>query len=192
MQSAKLEIAAELAAGEQLLWSGSPRQGVFLHGSQWILLVIVVPYAALGAIMQCVGLAIFFATGEPGALALCAAALFHTLFGLSLAGNGPILDARRHAHTFYGVTSKRIIIKRGVFRQRTTQFHLAMYPDVYCEERYGDAGDIFFGMTRMQAERSGLGAGHDQPCFERIDDVSRVYAVILKAQAAFSRERLAS
>src|SRR5579862_2671126 len=102
----QFDFSAHLQAGEKLLWSGRPRQGLLLTARDWLL----VPFSLFWG-----GFVLFWetaATVHPGAS-------FFPLFGLPFAVIGAylivgrfIVDAWLRSRTYYAVTNQRIIICR--------------------------------------------------------------------------------
>lgn len=188
VDDAKHEIAMELDGDEQLLWSGSPRRGVVFRQSD----VFLIPFSLLWG-----GFALFWETialmmmvgagGHPVAFIFPLFGLPFVIIGLYLMFGRFWVDARIRARTFYGVTTKRIIIISGLFSRKIKSLDLRTLTDISFTERTDRTGIITFGPSHPFAWMYGgmqwPGMGHQlQPSFEMIEDVRRVYNTIRAAK----------
>jgi hypothetical protein len=171
----------ELRSGEQALWIGQPSQGLVLRGSD----AFLIPFSLLWC-----GFAIFWevsvlAGGGPW---------FFSLFGVPfvLAGLYFVVgrfwvDAAQRRHTFYAVTSDRIVIVSGLFAPRVQSLSIDRLSDVSLNERSDGTGTITFGPVPpwywWYGGSSWPGFGVQAvPSFELISDARRIYEVIHEAQ----------
>jgi hypothetical protein len=187
VHDAKFEIEAELDAGERLLWSGAPRQGVVFRGSD----VFLIPFSILWG-----GFAIFwtvFAVGMVAAGGQLIGALIPLLWGTPFVLVGLYLilgrfwvDSRCRARTFYGVTTKRVIIVSGFLSRTITSLDLRTLGDTSLVERSNRSGTITFGpihpLAKMYAGMQWPGMGSFGHSFEMIADARAVYKVICDAK----------
>lgn len=177
-------VRAQLESGEQLLWSGQPRQGLVLRPSD----AFMIPFSLLWG-----GFAIFW---EVSAI-LTGAPVFFWLFGVPFVLIGLYLifgrfftDARARTHTFYGLTNDRILITSGKHGRRVQSLSLSTLGDITLDERGDGSGTIIFAhanpLGRMGnfGARSGVGASRGQmpPRFEMIPQARKVYEMIRGAQ----------
>ena len=184
--TARPMIDATLSPGERLLWSGQPRGGVRLRGSD----VFVIPFTLLWC-----GFAIFWefmavtktkGTG-PGSAVAPLFGLPFVLVGLYLVFGRFIVDAQMRRRIFYGITNERIIIVSGLFTQRTKSLNLRTLTDVTLTERSDGSGTIAFGPAgsfgQWFAPAGWPGAGqYAVPSFDMIDQAKDVYETIRQAQ----------
>jgi hypothetical protein len=177
-------VRAQLESGEQLIWSGQPRQGLVLRPSDRFM----IPFSLLWG-----GFAIFWET----TVILTGAPIFFWLFGVPFVLVGLYLifgrfftDARARASTFYGVTNDRIIITSGKHGKRVQSLSLSMLGDISLDERADGSGTIIFAATSNPPGRvgnsgsmQGIGAGRQvAPSFEMIPQAKKVYEMIRSAQ----------
>lgn len=172
-------IESRLFAGEKLLWSGQPWQGLFLlRGIDFLL----VPFSLLWA-----GFMVFWNYMAWTALAGPAPAAFQVV-GLILLGIGFFfvigrffVDAWLRARTRYAVTNQRVLIERPFRSIRS--FDITRLPMLELSERGDGSGNIRFD-NRSWFRGNNIGvwiASTDAiPRFLRIDNVRNVYELIAK------------
>ncbi|WP_439640714.1 PH domain-containing protein [Nevskia sp.] len=178
-------IKKALGPGERVLWSGQPRQGVYLRSAD----IMFVPFSVLWG-----GFAIFW---EYSVVTLPSAPLFMALFGIPFVAVGLYLivgrffiEARQRANTHYAVTSQRIIIVSGLFSQGVKSLNLRTLSDLSLTENGSNYGSIFFGggspfsfMFRGFSSWPGMGSQLG-PHFDQIQGARSVYEMIRNAQQA--------
>jgi hypothetical protein len=176
-------VRAQLEAGEQLIWSGQPRQGLLLRPSD----AFMIPFSLLWG-----GFAIFWET----TVILSDAPVFFWLFGVPFVLIGLHLifgrfftDARARASTFYGVTNDRIIITSGKHGKRVQSLSLSTLGDITLDERGDGSGTITFAASNPLGRfgnfgaMPGVGTGRQTPpSFEMIPQAKKVYEMIRGAQ----------
>lgn len=172
-------LVHELAPGERLLWSGQPRQGVFLRSTD----LLMIPFSFLWA-----GFAVFWEasaihTGAPP---------FFLLWGIPFLIVGAYItvgrffyDAWQRGRTAYGVTGERIIIATGGLSRSVKSLSLRTLSDVTLDGKADGSGTITFGPTNfmlsMYAGTAWPGVKMP-PSFDVISDARRVYDIIRDAQ----------
>ena len=115
-------LQRQLAAGEQILWQGKPRQGLMLRSAD----AYLVPFSLLWC-----GFVIFW---EWNVIRLGAPLLFKlwgipfVLVGLYLVAGRFFTDARRRAHTHYVLTTERLLIPKAKTAKTSNLFHYAHCP----------------------------------------------------------------
>jgi hypothetical protein len=181
-------IASELAAGERLLWSGQPRQGIRAEKGDCVAIPV--------SLMWC-GFALFW---EHTALTKRAPSWF-PLWGAAFVGFGLYLvfgrffvDALRRAKTFYGLTSRRTIIVSGLMGRRIDSIELDSMAQISLDEELDGSGTISLGAAAHTPRRgrpltrSWPGArGYFPPALEMIENAREVYERILARQAKLKR-----
>jgi Bacterial PH domain len=177
------EIGRVLDAGESLIWSGAPRQGLLLRPGD----VFVIPFSLLWG-----GFAIYWElsvlqSNAPAFLALWGVPF--VLIGLYMTVGRFFADARLRARTFYGLTDRRVIIVSGLFSRTITSLPLRTLTDVSLQERSDRSGTIMLGRPQpYSAWSSGMRwpgmSQYSTPTFEMIADAKRVHDQLLEAQRA--------
>jgi len=178
------EIRSELAAGEQVIWAGQPRQGITLRGSD----VFAIPFSLFFA-----GFSVFWMHGAASSGAPLPFVLFGVPFvvvGLYLVIGRFFVEAKQRAETYYAVTPQRVIIRSGLFTRSVKSLPLKTLQDLSLSERADGTGTIAFGAQHPMASMFGGmpgWPGMDQylgPRFDLIPQARSVYESIRKAQAS--------
>jgi len=182
--SVRQDVRTELGAGERLLWSGQPHQGLMLRPAD----VYQIPFS----LMWC-GFAIFW---ESGVIQADKAPGFFVLWGLPFVAVGLYMVAGRfffeawqRGRTRYAVTDERVLIVSGMFSRQVKSLGLRLLPEVTLVEQgqQGEAGTITFGAdaaSKWPGIFANWPAYNAAPCFERIEGAREVYQLIRRAQAA--------
>jgi Bacterial PH domain len=177
-------IRSELAAGEQVVWSGQPRQGLSLRASD----AFGIPFSLFFA-----GFSIFWIQGAAQSGAPLPFVLFgvpFVLVGLYLVIGRFFVEAKQRAATFYAVTPERIIIRSGLFNMAVKSLPLKSLQDVSLSERPDGTGTITFGAQHPMASMFGSMSGwpgteqYLGPRFDLVPQARSVYESIRKAQAS--------
>lgn len=183
-----LDLRRHLAAGERLLWSGQPRQGLVFRPIDGLL----IPFSALwfGFALVWEGAAIYgtFSSGQP-------AVAFFPLFGVPFIVVGAYMFAGRfladryhRSKLVYGVTDQRVLIGSNAWRASITSHDIARLPSLRLSQSGDDRGTIDFSEAPGWLSMNGLGAwhaalGHSSKLFQ-IDGAKRVYDLIRQAASA--------
>ena len=177
-------IRQQLAAGEQVLWHGVPRQGWLLRASDaWM-----IPFSLLWA-----GFAFYW---EWTALTMGNVPVFFMLWGLPFVWGGLYIvvgrfwfDARRRASTHYALTSERALIASGTGGRRIQSLSLGKLSNVALVEHANGLGTITLGRFPAQGGMAGgpfpvgwPGAPQPGPQFEAVPDAPYVFRLIRDAQ----------
>ncbi|MGZ5194945.1 MAG: PH domain-containing protein [Ramlibacter sp.] len=174
------EIRRELSPGEQVRWSGRPRQGIAFRGSD----ALGIPFSLLWC-----GFAIFW---EHGVVTSNAPAFFtlwgipFVLVGLYMVIGRFFFDARQRARTYYAVTSERVLIVSGVLSRKVKSLNLNTLTDISLTETRGGEGDITFGpqspFPSLFGNSGWPGTQQQSPKFEFVSNAKSVYEKIRGAQ----------
>jgi hypothetical protein len=179
--SAETLINSELGAGERLLWSGRPRQGLLLRRAD----VLLVPFSLMWG-----GFAFFweysvFTEGAPVFFRLWG--IPFVLVGLYMIAGRFFLEAKQRETTFYAVTNQRILIVSGIWSRRIKSLNTRSLSDISLDQTSDDRGTITFGPANPFSTFAPGAAwpGMPQvPSFDSIADARSVYETIRRTQAA--------
>jgi len=171
----------ELSAREQILWSSQPIQGLMLRSSD----VFMIPFSLLWG-----GFAIFWESmvvyvGAPFFFMLWGIPFI--LFGLYMIVGRFFVDAKQREKTYYALTSERVIILSGLFRNNIRSMRLKNLSDINISVKSNGSGTITFGASH-QVDRwyswfASPGVGrYTPPEFEMIDKAKQVYDLFRKIQ----------
>jgi hypothetical protein len=176
-------IRSELSAGEHVIWSGQPRQGITLRPSD----VFGIPFSLFFA-----GFSVFwmYSAAQSGApLPFLLFGVPFVLVGIYLLIGRFFIEAKQRQATYYAVTQQRVIICSGLLSKTTKSLPLKTLQDLSLSERSDGAGTITFGaqhpMASMFAGMAGW-PGMEQyigPRFDLVPQARSVYESIRKAQA---------
>ena len=168
----------QLDRGERLVWSGAPRQGLFLRPTD----AFMIPFSVLWA-----GFAVFWEisvlrTPAPG---------FFAVWGIPFVAMGAYItvgrffvDSWRRARTRYALSTDRVIIRTSTSLKSLS---LRTLTDVALTEHRNGTGTITFGSLAfpMSMVAGASWPGVPQvPTFEQISGARQVYAQIREAQQA--------
>lgn len=179
--NASVVIQKHLEPREKILWSGQPKQGVILRGSD----ACLIPFSLLWG-----GFAFFW---EYSVLTK-GAPLFFALFGIPFVVIGAYLivgrfyvEAKQREKIFYGVTTDRVIIVSGLLQQKVKSLVLRTLSDISLTESRDGTGSISFGSSFPFASWFGGMAwpGMEQfsgPRLDIINNPKQVYQIIREAQ----------
>lgn len=180
-ESIESVIQHELQSKENLLWAGSPKNGLILHSND----VFLIPFSLLWG-----GFAIFWESsvikeGAPFFFALWG--IPFVLVGLYLILGRFFVDAWNRKMMVYGVTTQRVIIISGLLHRTVKSLSIQNLGELTLTEMQNRSGDITFGTSIFPMAfwmRSGWpGAGkYAPPAFELIDNARHVYDLIRQAQ----------
>ncbi len=180
-RDAREKIKAQLSSGETLLWAGAPRRGIIFRESDWLL----IPFSLAWG-----GFAMFWtfsviSIGAPWSFILVGA-LF-VVIGLYLIVGRFIYDATVRKHTYYAVSSDRVVILSEFPTSSSSSIALSTLMDLSFNSKPDRSGTITFGayhpMYRTFAGFNWPGARiYRPPSFEFIDDVKSVYDIVQKAK----------
>jgi hypothetical protein len=174
-------VREQLSAGERLLWSGRPKQGILFRGSDGFM----IPFSIVWG-----GFAIFWTFGAQKAnapLPFWGFGLIFVCVGLYMIVGRFFVDMFQRGKTYYGLSDHRAIIISGIFGRTVKSLNLRSISDATLSEKGNGEGTITFGPTNyMTTWAQGMpwpGMSQNQvPTFERIENAKSVYEMIRKAQ----------
>jgi len=176
------ELQPHLDSNEKLIWSGQPKRGIIFRSAD----IFVIPFS----ILWC-GFAIFWLYSALNS----GAPLYFALFGVPFVVIGLIfvfgrflIDAKQREHTFYGITTDRIIIKSGVFKKSVKSLNIRTLSDLEYTEKSDGSGTISIGprnVFMMWGNGMNWWPGVKvNPSLESIPEVRMVYNKIIELQRA--------
>jgi hypothetical protein len=157
--------------GESLIWAGRPAQGLRLTRSD----LLTIPFSLLWV----------WLIGDAVPLLFRLWGIPFVVIGLYLIAGRFFVDARRRARTYYGLTDTRVLIVVVGSTRKLIALDLAAQKELEVEEAAAGRGTIRFGVA---GESASGGDGNEPPSFERIPEVSAVYARILEQHALATRD----
>jgi hypothetical protein len=177
-------ITRELSGGERLLWSGKPRQGMFLRRED----AIAIPLGALWFGFSCVWELQALKSGKP----------FMILWGVPFVLIGLYIFVGRffweeyvRRNTYYGLTERRAILVQKGLRSNVRSVAFVDMLEISFSEGPGDRGTITFGPEAEDSGWSNDSRKRRPPELIQIENGREVYDRILrlKGEAAPSAER---
>jgi Bacterial PH domain len=184
MSAVAEDIRGRLGTGERVLWSGRPKQGVVLRGTD----AFAIPFSLLWG-----GFAFFWEWGVIHSNAPLIFSLWgvpFVLIGIYLIVGRFFVEARQREKTSYAVTNERILIVAGLLRPTIKSLSLNTLTDVSLTENADGTGTITFGpASALSSMFWGYswwpGAGTQMgPRFDLVPDAKKVYDTIRAAQKA--------
>ena len=169
-------VSSELRRSEKLLWSGRPRQGVFLTQTD----AGTIPFSLMWG-----GFAFFWefkavSSGGP---------LFFDLWGVPFVLIGAYMivgrffyEALLRSRTYYGLTNERVIIISGLTSRAVKSLQVQTLTDVTLSEEASGTGTITFGPNLSYSGRGSSAGRTQQPSFESIADAQEVFERICSAR----------
>jgi len=175
-------LGDKLAADEQILWAGRPRQGIVLSGQDAFLL----PFS----LVWCGFVVFWFVLASAAAresLFFLAFGVFFLLIGAYFVIGRLIVDAFRRAKTFYAVTNQRVIIISGLLVRKESSLDIRKLSALSLSQRPDGTGTITLAAGHPTAQAliwlsSLLGAGPLEPRLEGIADAKEIYGIIRGAR----------
>ena len=176
------ELRQWLSPNEKLLWTGRPKTGIRFRPSD----AFMIPFSLLWC-----GFAIFW---ESSVLLIGSAPFFFMLWGIPFVLVGLymvigrfIADAWRRKKTIYGITDDRIVIVSGIFSSSVKSLQIRTISDISFTQKADGSGTIMLGPSDGRVAFTGFGSGYNRgrpqtPALEFIDDVRKVYDILIAAQ----------
>ncbi len=169
-----------VGADESLLWSGVPRQGLFLQLRDLWMIPLGLVWGGFAFFWEYRAVQSLRESGGPEAVGMVLFGIPFVLTGLYLVVGRFFHDAWRRRHTWYGLTDKRAIIVSGGMRRKVISLPRAAMVEVTLT-RHGDGrGTLVFGRDaplRMVGGR--YIRGPRVPRFERVENAEWLYRQIM-------------
>jgi hypothetical protein len=178
---------------ESILWAGRPNPRVVFHSDDWYLIPFSLFWVAFTAFWEW-GVSGHFGkqpeTGPSPFMMLWGVPFI--LFGQYMLWGRYLYDAWLKRRTYYGVTSKRILVVQDGWNRKATFNYIDVLPTI--QKEGSGTGTLWFGPRlpvmagRGQATRSmnRFSVG-DTPAFVDIDDVDSVYRLVLDLREQLTR-----
>ena len=190
---ASSKLQTELLSGESVLWAGRPNSSVIFHSDDWYLIPFSLFWVAFTTFWE------WGASGHWSNSAKNGPSLLMTLWGIPFILLGQYMlwgrflyDAWLKRRTYYGVTSRRILIVQDGWTRKTSFNYIDVLPTL--QKEGSDTGTLWFGPKypviagRRQATRSmSRFTVGDPPVFADIDDVDSIYKLVLDLREQMSK-----
>jgi hypothetical protein len=183
---ARQALAEALGDHEELVWAGRPRPGVRFSKADLLLIPFSLLWGGFALVWE--GAVLFFLHGP----------WFFCLWGVPFVAMGQymiwgrfLVDARRRARTFYGLTQDRAVIVEDGRSLKISSVGL-IGTELAVDERSDGGGTIQFGRATLRALAAGwptIPGTPRTPTFEHIDEVYDVYKTILALQGSGRGQR---
>jgi hypothetical protein len=181
--SSKLQV--ELLPGENILWAGRPNPSVIFHSDDWYLILFSLFWVAFTSFWE------WGASGHFGKPAESGPSLFMMIWGIPFILVGQYMLWGRYLYdgwlkrrTYYGVTSRRILIVQDGWNRKGSFNYIDVLPTIQKEGSgtgtlwFGPKYPVVAGGRRTTRNMSRFSVG-DTPVFADIDDVDSVYRMVL-------------
>jgi hypothetical protein len=174
--SPEMQIQPHLTRGERLLWSGRPRKGIGLQGTDFIGFGM----GAVGVVFMGGSIVRGILDGDFGFLIFLVP--FATVW-VGIAAGQPFWRARRRRNVVYALTDRRALIVLEKASSEVQSVSLLAQPTVTLEAHRDGTGTILFGNQSAVERQQETG-----PAFRRVENVSAVYILIQEIQTHPSTE----
>lgn len=178
-QDSALVVQKELTAGEHLMWSGRPKNGIVFRAKD----VYMVPFS----ILWC-GFAIHWTFSVMSSGAPLSFWIFGFVFvcvGLYFVFGRFIYDMIIRSRTYYGLTNQRVLIITGT--NKIKSIDLKGIAEINIAEKKDKSGTITFGSTQVESSWMSMGdwtgnLTRSIPRFELIENVRQVFEMAREVQ----------
>jgi hypothetical protein len=173
------DLRQTLSKDEKLLWTGRPKAGIVFRSSD----IFFIPFSLL---WFCFAIFWEYNVVKMGINFFALFGLPFIVMGLYISAGRFFIDALKRKNTVYGITDNRIIIKSGIFSKDIKSLNIRTITDLTFREKADGTGTISIGPTDFRyAIFSGMGYWPGlklPPSLELIDDVKRVYNILIDQQ----------
>jgi hypothetical protein len=179
-----------LSQGEKLLWAGKAGTGIKFTARDIFLIPFSIVWFGVASFWELLAL---IALPFPLKIILSLVGVPFVGFGLYLLAGRFWYDLKRRANTFYGITTKRVIIKVCRTRVVTETFDINTLYAMEINEHSDGSGTIKLDAdaTRYSGWKPGYVSRKTVWAIEYVQDVRSVYDLILRQQEIFSKSALA-
>jgi hypothetical protein len=172
------ELQQYLNANEKLVWTGQPAKGIIFRTAD----ILLIPFS----LVWC-GFAIFWVVmASKGSVFFAMFGIPFVVIGLIFVFGRFIIDAKQREHTFYGLTTERIIIKSGVYRKSVKSLNIRTLSDIEYSEKSDGSGTINFGpknpMMSWGSAMNWWPGVKASPSLDLIPDARKIYNKIIELQ----------
>jgi hypothetical protein len=168
-------LARELENDERLLWAGRPKSGPYLDSTNVTQLPFLVVWTAIPATMLIQGQL------SPIPIAFLA-------FGLYAIFVRPLLEYRKRARTFYGVTNRRALIAATLDTRSFISVDLSRLTLLSFEEKSDGTGTIWFDRWNLASQPRRGDPTPEPLSFCRVQRAKEVFECIRAVQAELRPE----
>jgi len=174
------ELRQHLDSDERLIWTGIPKQGILLRGSDFFLIPFSVMWGGIAIFWEFDALKsndqLFVIWGIP-----------FVLIGLYVIFGRFFYDSVLRKNTVYGITQNRIIIKYGVIKKSIKSLNIKTLSDITINEKPDGSGTIILGSESLMYgmfRGSGWPGTNTKlaPALEMIPEARKVYRHIIDLQ----------
>ncbi|MFL6601592.1 MAG: hypothetical protein ACJ8R9_09680 [Steroidobacteraceae bacterium] len=169
-------LLAELRRSEKLIWSGRPRQGVFLTQRDAGMIPFSLMWGGFSFFWE------FKAVSSGGPLFFALWGVPFVLVGLYMIVGRFFYEAMLRSRTYYGLTNERVIIISGLSSRTVKSLQVQTLTDVSLSEEASGTGTITFGPNMSYSGRRSNAGRNPQPSFESIEDAREVFERICSAR----------
>jgi len=178
---------------EVLLWSGQPRQGIFLQASDIFLIPFSLVWGGFAIFWEITALGIFSVANHhpnssPIGYVFPLFGIPFVLVGLYFIFGRFFFDAAQRRGTWYGITNRRLIISKSSFNSSVNSLDFLTLTNLNLVERKDNSGDVVFGtpVSTIFANSSWPGSRrYPLPLgFYLVPQARRIYNLVREAQQA--------
>lgn len=195
---ASSKLQADLLPGESILWAGRPNFRIIFHSDDWYLIPFSIFWVAFTTFWE-LGVSGHWniSTRNEPSLFMMFWGIPFVLIGQYLLWGRFLYDGWLKRRTYYGVTSRRILIAQDGWKRKTSFNYIDVLPTI--QKEGVDVGTLWFGpkypviggrgQTTRSMSRFSVG---DTPVFADIDNVDSVYKTVLGLRDQLSKRDPAS
>lgn len=190
---AAIKLQPELLSGESILWAARPNPRVMFHSDDWYLIPFSLFWVAFTAFWEAGVLGYWGDSARDGP------SLFMGLWGIPFVLIGQYLLWGRFVHdawlkrrTYYGVTSRRVVVVQDGWSYKRCFSYIDVLPTI--QKEGSETGTLWFGpkypvlggRNQMTRNMSRFSVG-DVPTFADVDDPDSVYQLVLGLREQMTR-----
>jgi hypothetical protein len=176
-------IAAQLAPGERLIWSGKPKGGFCLSSQDLALIPIGLIWCGFSFYSE------WNAVTRHYPLMIQLGYIPFVLAGIYLLVGRFFAEVLRRSTTFYGMTEDRILIVTNLIFKKLESVSLRVLGQISLSERKDGSGSILLGPVRYSTPGEDR-VRYNPPTLDSIQEVRRVYELLVANKKKISLEVL--